>query len=164
MMPETNFVQPNEMEAQDIFIHEVPNKKKRKSPNGFIKYRTTQWQSFKKKNPNVTTQQFSSIAAKEWNSMPDSQKNYYIKLNLEKSSKKNKGGPKRKYNKRNKKNDTTNQDLPVEYLQLDFNNYYEENLENFQFTNQADEYLLPPYLICPVYYDATLFYDFYYYP
>ncbi|UZO20535.1 uncharacterized protein OCT59_012958 [Rhizophagus irregularis] len=58
MLPETNFVQSNI--SQDNFIRGFPNKKQRKSSNRFIKYRTVEWQRFKKKYPNVTTQQFSS--------------------------------------------------------------------------------------------------------
>ncbi|RGB42600.1 hypothetical protein C1646_786758 [Rhizophagus diaphanus] len=164
------------METHDNFIHECPNKKQRKSPNGFIKYRTIEWQRFKKENPNVTTQKFSSIAAKSWNKMTGSQKNYYIKLKLETSPKKNNRiGPKRRYNKKNKKNEQNiNQELPMEDPPIDFNNYNNYNEENFHFINQADEYfssypnvsnfddkLSAIQEIYPIYYyDATLFYDF----
>ncbi|CAB4380575.1 unnamed protein product [Rhizophagus irregularis] len=176
MIPETN-VQPDKMETIDNFIHECPNKKQRTSPNGFIKYRTVEWKRFKKENPNITTQQFSSIAAKKWNKMTGSQKNYYIKLKLETSPKKNnrdRVGPKRKYNKKNKKNEQNiNQELPIEYPPVDLNYYNNYNEENFHI-NQADEYFLSyPNVfnfddklsamqeIYPIYYDA--FHDFFYF-
>ncbi|GBB84061.1 hypothetical protein RclHR1_01070011 [Rhizophagus clarus] len=163
MIPETNFVQSN-MEnfiSQDNFIREFPDKKKKKSPNGFIKYRTIEWRNFKKKHPEVTTQKFSTIAAKNWNEMTDNEKNYYTKLKLDKPRKNDKDRLKRKYNKKkdNKNNEDNQQDISEESFynfQLDFNNY-DEN-----FTNQDDEYLLLPFY--PIYYDANLFfYDFNFY-
>ncbi|RGB42618.1 hypothetical protein C1646_750803 [Rhizophagus diaphanus] len=162
MLPETNF-QSNI--TQDNFIREFPNKKKRKSPNGFIKYRTVEWQRFKKKYPNVTTQQFSSIAAEQWHRMTDSEKNYYIKLKLDKRPKKNnRDGPKQKYDKKNNENNENNErDLSAEsslfHLQLDFNNY-NENLNFINSTNQEDENFLLPYTSYSLYDDANIFFDF----
>lgn len=168
MLPETNFIQSNMVNfiSQDNFIREFPNKKKRKSPNGFIKYRTVEWQHFKKKYPNVTTQQFSSIAAEQWHKMSDSEKNYYIKLKLDKRPKKNnRDGPKQKYDKKNnEKNEDIERNLSEEsspyHLQLDFDfNNYIENLCFTNYTNQEDEYFLLPYPSYPLY-DTNPFCDF----
>ncbi|GBB84063.1 hypothetical protein RclHR1_01070013 [Rhizophagus clarus] len=155
MVSETNFDQSN-MENVDNFVHEFPNQERNKEPNGFIKYRTVQWKVFKKKYPDVSTQKFSTIAAKQWSELSHAQKNYYIKLKLDKRSKKNK----RDQTKHIKKNHDKKKDAQPDssnYSQLEFNNYGE-----IYFINQENEYTLLTYPTYPLYYDNYFFYYFFY--
>ncbi|CAB5197036.1 unnamed protein product [Rhizophagus irregularis] len=96
--------------------------------------------------------------------MTDSEKNYYIKLKLDKRPKKNnRDGPKQKYDKKNNEKNDIERDLSAEsslfHLQLDFNNY-NENLYFNNSTNQEDDNFLLPYPSYSLYDDANIFFDF----
>jgi hypothetical protein len=157
-MPETTPVPSN----MDNFIREFPEKEKKRSPNGFIKYRTIEWQKFKKEFPNVTTQQFSSIAAKKWHDMSDNEKNHYIKLPLEKRTKTNNRNKTKRKHRKTKKKEEIEQYIPTECppSQIEFNNYN----ENLHITDY-EEYILLTDHSYPLYYDTNPIYDdfiFYY--
>ncbi|RIA88858.1 hypothetical protein C1645_825689 [Glomus cerebriforme] len=92
----------------DNFIYETPDKPKRNGPNGFITYRATSWKNYKRTDPHTTTKEFSTIAAKKWNGLPNNERNYYIKLSEEKKMKAETVREKAKRSKRSnkkKKND-----------------------------------------------------------
>ncbi len=67
----------------DNFIQFDPQteiKNKGYKPNGFIKFRSDTWRTYKECFPNITSREFSKIASNLWKGLTPYEKNWYTKI------------------------------------------------------------------------------------